>query len=387
MNAYGMINSSNWKTTPKEPVPLQKSMLTETEMSLYTQKFPQDLHQFRESVMLMGEEVYAILGMVSEILLSDNETLANQIILKDYVVDRFCQHLNNRCRFFMLKYAPVAHFTRLISSSMRMIDELERIADYAVTISRKVIDMPEHANDFMTDQMKQMITNAMTMLRQALTAYAKGDAGLACSTIDMNTPLGKKLGDALYILAHEGDDHAGQTQTILDLQVIFSMLERVGNRATNLCEEILFWLTGESVQPCKPKIIFMDYENNIQSLMGEAIAKKYYDKQCQVFSAGRQPALNRSPLVDEYMQSLGYDLSNLYPKSIDTFNLQDIDIIISLQDPVRSYIDKPPFNTICLHWDVSSISAVMDKSTTKRCIEESYRELLLQLHYLIKIIA
>ncbi|MEO5330406.1 MAG: phosphate signaling complex protein PhoU [Magnetococcus sp. YQC-5] len=355
-------------------------------MPIYEKRLQQDLNQIRQTVTTMGEGVETALKNAMQALFNGNEALANMTILMDYPLDRQCKELDHLCHIFIARHLPSAGHLRLISSCLRMIYDLERIADYAVNICREALDLKTPPTGVLKLEMEAMANSSRTMLHQALTAFAEENAGLAKSTIEMNAQLGAGLDTAFRDLVEEGDSHVGHSRYVMDLYVIFNTLERVGNRAVNLCEEVIFWLTGEMPSEKIINILFLDEENSTLSLMAEAIARKGYDKQCRFFSAGRQASREPHAFVVEFMKGVGCDLSKQLPKSLETVDINTMDIIISLQGPVRSIIERPPFHTVVLQWDVGSLPEAADKSAAMRRFEEIYRELAIQLRQLMDIV-
>ncbi len=355
-------------------------------MSLYEKRLQQDLNQIRHAMIAMGDGVETALKNALQSLFTGNEVLANMTILLDDPLDRKCQMVDRLCHAFIAKHLPSAGHLRLISSSMRMIYDLERIADYAVNICRESLDLSSPPSGVRKQALESMATSAKTMLRQALTAFAEENVGLARSTIEMNGQMSKVLDSAFRDLVQQGNGSTGQSRAVMDLYVIFYMLERVGGRATNLCEEIIFWLTGESPAAKVVNILFLDEENNAFGLMAEAIAKKNYGSRCRFFSMGRLPAKTPHPQMVAFMQASGFDLSEAKPKGLDGWDINSINIIIGLQGPVRSYIPKPPFQTVYLNWDVGALSDTSDASVAHLRFDEIYRELAVQLRQLMDIV-
>ncbi|MBF0628098.1 MAG: phosphate signaling complex protein PhoU [Magnetococcales bacterium] len=355
-------------------------------MPVYEKRLQQDLNQIRQAVAEMGEGVELALKNAVQALLSGNETLANMTILMDYPLDRQCQELDRLCHFFIARHLPSAGHLRLISSSMRMIYDLERIADYAVNICRETLDLPNPPGGLLKQELETMASASRTMLRQSLTAFVEENAGLAKSTIQMNAQLGRGLEQAIRDLINEGDSRAGFSRDVIDLYVIFTMLERVGNRATNLCEEIVFWLTGEMPTPREINILFLDEDNSALGLMAEAMSRKGYDNNCRFFSAGRLPASAPDPGAVAFMGSIGLDLSRMLPKGLSAVDVDGMDILIGLQGHVRSYVAKPAFHTVFLNWDVGLMPDDADRLAANRRYEEIYRELAVQLRQLMDIL-
>ncbi|MBF0614830.1 MAG: phosphate signaling complex protein PhoU [Magnetococcales bacterium] len=356
-------------------------------MPIHDKRLQLDLQQIRQAVASMGEGVEIALKNAVQALLSGNEPLANMTVLMDYALDRQYREVEQLCHAFIARFLPSAGHLRLVSSAMRMVNDLERIADYAVNISRESLDLPNRPTGVLKQELETMASIVRTMLRQSLFAFADGNIPLAENTMRMNLQLGSQMEQAIRFLIEEGDSHTGHSREIMDLYVVFIMLERVGNRATNLCEEIIFWLSGSRPPPKPLHILFLDEENNALGLMAEAIARKSYDTHCHFYSAGRTPTREADPNAVAFMRTLGFDLAGMRPKSIATMDVQKMDLMIALQGEVRSYIVKPPFHTIFLSWDVGQFAARIDEVSTQRCLEEIYRELAVQLRQLMDLVS
>ncbi|MBF0614972.1 MAG: phosphate signaling complex protein PhoU [Magnetococcales bacterium] len=355
-------------------------------MAIYEKRLQQDLEQIRLAVSSMGNGVETALKNAMQALLTGNEVLANMTILQDYPLDRQCQELDRMCHSFIARHLPSAGHLRLISSSMRMIYELERVADYAVNICREALDLQMQPTGLIRQELESMANNSRTMLRQALTAFVDENAGLARSTMEMNVQLGTSLAQAFDDLIEEGDTHSGHSRELMDTYVIFTMLERVGNRATNLCEEIIFWLTGELPTQKPIRILFLDEENSSLSLLAEAMARKGYDRYGSFASAGRRAACDKHPYLGDFLRTMGMDHTDLQPKSLDSLDVDTFDLILGLQGTVRSYIPRPPFHTAFLNWDLGELPDLTDPLAAKRRFEEIYRELAVHLRQLLELL-
>ena len=136
--------------------------------------------------------------------------------------------------------------------------------------------------------------------------------------------------------------------------MIYYEFERISDQAKNICEATLFAVKG---QPKKQKIfhiLFLDEENNCQSLMAEFFAKKAFPESGRYFSAGLKPAEKLDPKFVSFMDSCGFELIGMKPKSMDKIpELNNFHVIVSLQGPIKNYISTVPFHTSVLEWDVA----------------------------------
>ena len=105
-------------------------------MSHYEKRLERDLGEIRSRVKAVGDLVEDQVRDAIRALLTMDPDLANQVVLKDRIVNRETRALDRLCHGFVVRHLPVAHHLRYVSSVFRMDVALERVGDYAVTICR-----------------------------------------------------------------------------------------------------------------------------------------------------------------------------------------------------------------------------------------------------------
>jgi phosphate transport system protein len=143
---------------------------------------------------------------------------------------------------------PMAVDLRFILSVIRINADLELVGDQAVNIANRVQDLGTLANADLPVDIPKLAGLAGAMVRKALQAFIEGDAEMAESVLllddqvdDMNRDAFRALGD----LIKQKPDLATQA---LNALIISRNLERVGDHATNIAEDVIFWVRGADVR-------------------------------------------------------------------------------------------------------------------------------------------
>lgn len=164
----------------------------------------------------------------------------NAVDEKESEIERLCLKL-------IIRQQPVASDLLFITSAMKMITDMERIADQAVDISELVVKMsglkegeiPEEMSA-MADAVQKMVVGVM----QAFTERSEQKAREICRADDVVDESFIKIKTKLTSVMHRSGDEGGNERA-LDLLMVAKYLERIGDHAVNIAEWVLFSLTGE----------------------------------------------------------------------------------------------------------------------------------------------
>ncbi|MDJ0951143.1 MAG: phosphate signaling complex protein PhoU [Alphaproteobacteria bacterium] len=353
-------------------------------MTLYEERLSKDLGRLRDEVATIGAAVQTAHENAAQAALTGNRTLANLTIIGDHPINRRVREINRLAHAFLAVHQPSAGHLRLISSILRLVNELERIGDYAVTIAREALQLPHTPTGLLKQEFEQMADQAQTCLRQSMTAFNERNADLARETKALASQA-KGRGDTVFgELVEEAEKE--QIRYLFDVLIMVGRLKRVADRAKNICEETLFTVTGETKAPKVYKILFLDQENNCQSQLAEAFARKTFPNSGQYNSAGRVNGVDLAPGLLSFMEMHGLAVQPMTPKTIET-DLDRIaahDLVISLDGPMSAYVDKQPFRTVYLEWDVGARPEGADEAEVETRYREIYREISAQVRALME---
>ena len=208
----------------------------------YFDKELQDLHLLMLKMCTVVEE--ALNNSVYALKHQDIE-LAQSVIDGDDVIDNMEAQIEDKCLKLIALQAPMAKDLRFIATAMKIITDLERIADHAVDISKitkrlasekyikELIDIP---------RMGEIITR---MVKESIDAYVKQDADKAKIVAQMDDEVDaihKQIFRELLLIMMEDPKKINQATNFL---FVSKSLERIGDYVTNICEKIIYAVTSE----------------------------------------------------------------------------------------------------------------------------------------------
>ena len=346
-------------------------------MPLYEERLSSDLARIRDQVGGLGTAVERALRNSVQSSLEGDKVLANQTVVGDHPINRTTQEISRLCYAFLAIHQPSAGHLRQIASIVRLVSELERIGDYAVTIAREALQLPHTPSGFIRQEMEEMAEQAQNCLERSVIAFNDRNAELARDTLLLASQ-GKGRGDMIYAdLVEESEKKAERIRYLFDMLITIGRLKRVCDRAKNICEETLFTITGESKAPKVYKILFLDRRNNCQSQIAEAIARRNFPHGGEFSSAGCSNAAELAPGLFHFLEKQGLALALAKPKVLepDVEKAAGYDVIVSLDGPMSAYLPAQPFRTVFLEWDVGSVPEDMDEAHAEENYLPIYREI------------
>lgn len=202
--------------------------------------FDESLTQLRDTTISMGAGTQRNLQNSIRGLLERNKEFCNTAIADDDDEDRLEVEIDRMGMGIITKFRPLASDLRMVIASMKIASHLERISDQAVSIakrSRKLIKNPEIPEVRNIEALYQVSAD---MLANALTAYSDSDMQLALKVIENEKSLKKIHKSTARHFAKALEAETDQYRDYLDLVFICRWLERVGDLATNIAEDVIF---------------------------------------------------------------------------------------------------------------------------------------------------
>ena len=211
-------------------------------------QFEEQLLQLKDLLTKMGElNCEAIEDAVCALETQDTE-LARKTKGVETLVDEKEQEIERLCLKIIVKQQPVASDLLFVTSAMKMITDMERIADQAVDISELVIKMSRLPYADSVAEISDMADRVQEMVRAAAKSFVERDGELAkavCRADDAVEDLFEVIKRRRTGIVHreiEGDDNGEQA---LDLLMVAKDLEKIGDHASNIAEWVIFMITGE----------------------------------------------------------------------------------------------------------------------------------------------
>lgn len=200
----------------------------------------------RKNVLKMGYESSLAIEKAITCYKTLSLPLAEEIIKNDAVINELENLVEADCIQVIARQQPVAHDLRELLADMNIAKELERIADYAVSIAKIVRKLPSKEQSMEPDII-EMANKCIFMLNEVLIDYAEQDAQKANNVAMLDDEIDEMehhLNDKMFKLMQNNPDEAiAYTYQLW----IIHQLERVGDRVTNIAESVVFLATGKIV--------------------------------------------------------------------------------------------------------------------------------------------
>ena len=212
------------------------------------ESFERDLESLQDEILVMGSMVsVALRDAVAALARADVET-AYRIKSEDRAINEKQYAIEDQCLFLIASQQPMASDMRLIAAMLQIAGELERIGDYAKGISKIIRLSAGKPRLPLPADMRPMSEQAIDMLRGALDAFVQRDAETAREIIrrddEIDDLYNKIQGELLDLMISDAQTIDRANYLVWALH----NLERTADRATNICERVIFTVTGEIVE-------------------------------------------------------------------------------------------------------------------------------------------
>ena len=207
-------------------------------------RFDEQLTQLNNSLIEMGAQVERIIADATKALMTHDAVLAKSIIDGDIRIDEKEKEIESLCLKLILNQQPVARDLRQISTALKMITDMERIADQAADISELCVFLAAEQYIKKLDHISQMAGATMKMVTDSIDAFVKKDLEIAQAVIaydDVVDELYLSVKKDLIELIHADVSNGEQA---FDLMQIAKYYERIGDHAANIAEWVIFSITG-----------------------------------------------------------------------------------------------------------------------------------------------
>jgi phosphate transport system protein len=217
-------------------------------MSVYWEHHLSDI---REQLLLMSSLTERNLGQATRALLERDDQLANLVEVEDSEVDQLEKGIDEKVIIYISTHGPMAKDCRFLITASKIASELERVADQATTIARRARDLCRLPEMQSLAGIPRMADEVQAMLRQSIKAFVERDTDLALEVIGRD-----RLVDAEYKeAAHDVEVGIVKDPTVtaraLHLLTVAKALERAGDHATNIAEEVFYLYKGEDIRHSK----------------------------------------------------------------------------------------------------------------------------------------
>lgn len=214
-----------------------------------SQQFNVDLEDVRTHILNMGGLVEQQVVDATTALIEGNSEIANRVIDTERRINGFERQIDEECVRLIALRQPAASDLRLVVAVTKCNVDLERVGDEASKIAKMAIKLSE-AGDFPHgfSEVRHIGNHVSTMLSQALDSFARFDVEQAASVVREDKSVDAEYESAMRQLIAFMTEDSRYAAQVLNIMWSLRALERVGDHARNIAEQVIFLVKGQDVR-------------------------------------------------------------------------------------------------------------------------------------------
>jgi phosphate transport system protein len=208
-------------------------------------RFDRELAQLQERILALGSLAHTAVARGLQALVEDNADLAREVIAADADLNKMRYEIEELCYHLLVTEQPVAGDMRIIVSGVIIVIDLERIADHGKKIARTYLRMLDDPRKVPLGDIPRLGEMALGMLDRAMRSVANRDVQEArdvCRADDDVDALYRQVFNLTISYMLENPRLIASGAHLIG---VAHELERVGDRATNVAERVIYAVTGE----------------------------------------------------------------------------------------------------------------------------------------------
>jgi phosphate transport system protein len=210
--------------------------------------FDRQLQQLLDELLVLGSMVEeAVIEAVDALKRRDREA-SHAIYLADQQINEKRHQIENNCLTLIATQQPMARDLRFLAAILEIITELERIGDYAKGIAQINIRLGDEPLVKPLIDIPKMAEKGLNMLRRSLEAFVQRDAAAARTIPDEDEEVDRLYNEVYRELLQIMINDPKTVDRATMLLWVAHNLERLADRVTNICERIVFVVTGEILE-------------------------------------------------------------------------------------------------------------------------------------------
>ena len=215
----------------------------------YMKQFDEELEEIRTRLMEMGGKVEQQLQNAIRAIGEADSKLAEEVIKEEQLVDNMEVDIDEACILIIARRQPAASDLRLVMMVTKAVNDLERIGDEAKKIANHALILAnESGSSKGYTEVRHLGQSVISMLSNALDAFARFDVEAAMRTLEEDKQIDLEYKTALRELVTYMMEDPRSISRVINVLWVIRSLERIGDHAKNLCEQIVFVVKGKDIR-------------------------------------------------------------------------------------------------------------------------------------------
>ena len=211
-------------------------------------RFQQSLEELKEQLLRMAGLAEQSIQRAIEAYRVRDLSICDLVNRSELAINRLEREIDQSALDLLAMEQPMAVDLRFILSVIKINADLERVGDAAKAISDRVRNMEQMAQAELPVDIPRMAELAAEMVRKSLQAFIEGDAALAATILTMDDAVDAMNRAAYKSLTKVMEEESHLAPQALNALMISRSLERIADHATNIAEDVIFWVQGDDVR-------------------------------------------------------------------------------------------------------------------------------------------
>jgi len=211
-------------------------------------RFQQGLDELKQKLLAMSGMAEQAVDRAIQAYQARDLALCNLVLEREHAINTIEREIDELALDLLAMQQPMAVDLRFVTAVMKINADLERVGDQAVNIAERVISTVKLPEAELPVDIQRMAGAASGMVRRALESFIAADSQMAEAVLRMDDVvdrMNREMFQALVSVMHDQPEVVPQA---LDALLIGRALERVGDHATNIAEDVIFWVRGADVR-------------------------------------------------------------------------------------------------------------------------------------------
>ncbi len=210
--------------------------------------FHREIDNLKKKFMVLGSLVEDRLQKSCLAMQTRDSECLDEIISSDWEIDDMEIEVEEECLKILALHQPVAGDLRLLIAIIKINNELERIADIAVNIAKRVQTISKDSSLTFSINYQPMAGKVQHMFKLGLDALVTENADLARAIFLEDEEVNRLRNKAYHDVTRELNREPGHAKCLVNLYLLARHLERIGDRIKNIAEEVIYLVEGKIVR-------------------------------------------------------------------------------------------------------------------------------------------
>jgi phosphate transport system protein len=214
-----------------------------------SRQFDQELSDIQSRLFALGGLVEEQISLCLKSLVQSDLALAEQVIRDDYKVNTLEVTIDEECTRVLARRQPAASDLRLVMAVIKTITDLERIGDDAKRIAKCTLHLsPYFPRKHQLTAIHEFGGHVKELLKDALNSMARLDVDMAFKVKQNDRQIDREYQTIMHTQLATMSEDARQIPVALNLMWVARSLERIGDRACNICEYVIYYVLGKDIR-------------------------------------------------------------------------------------------------------------------------------------------